>query len=165
MSTTVVSILLLLVMLGALLLVPAGLPGVWIMLVILLAMVPSGQVAWLTWGILAGLALVAEGVEWAAVAWMGRRYGGSSWAFWGAIAGGLVGALGGSPVPLVGTLVAGVAGTFLGAAAVTFWETRSVEAASRVGWGTALARTFAVGVKTAVGIVVLVVGGGALFLE
>lgn len=164
MSASVLSVLLLLVLLGALLLVPLGLPGVWIMVLVLLGVAAAGEVAWLTWGALAGLALLSEGIEWAAVAWMGKRYGGSSRAFWGAIAGGLVGALVGSPVPVLGALVAGVVGTFLGAAAVTFWETRSVEAASRVGWGTALARTLAVGVKTAAGIVVLVVGGAALFV-
>lgn len=164
MTSMVVSILLSLLMLGALLLVPLGLPGVWVMVLILLGMAVAGEVAWLTWGVLAGVGLVAELVEWAAVAWMGRRYGGSSRAFWGAVAGGLVGALVGAPVPVVGTLLAGVAGTFLGAAVVTLRETRSLETASKVGWGTALARTVAVGVKTAVGIVVLVVGGTALFV-
>lgn len=164
MTSTVASILLIVVMLGSLLLVPLGLPGVWIMILVLLGVTVAGEVAWATWGILAGLALLAEVVEWAAVARMGRHYGGSSRAFWGAIVGGLVGAVVGFPIPLVGTVVAGVAGTFLGAAGVTLWETRSVETASRVGWGTALARTMAVGVKTAVGVVVLVVGGAALFV-
>ena len=151
-------------MAGALFLVPLGLPGLWIMVLILLGMATAGEVAWTTWGLLVGLAGLAEAVEWGVVAAMGRRYGGSGRAFWGAIAGGLVGAVAGTPVPVVGTLLGGVAGTFAGAAAVTLWETRSLEAASRVGWGTALARTVAVGIKTAAGIVVLVVGGAALFV-
>lgn len=164
MIPTLVSILLVLFMAGALVLVPLGLPGVWLMILVLLGMTVLGEVAWMTWGILAGLALLAELVEWATVAWMGQRYGGSSRAFWGAVVGGIVGTLVGMPVPLFGPILAGVVGTFLGAGAVTLHETRSLETASRVGWGTALARTIAVGVKVAVGVVVLVVGGSALFV-
>lgn len=160
----IVPILLLLVLLGALLLVPLGLPGVWLMVLVLLGVTLAGEVAWLTWGVLAGLALLSELVEWGAVAWAGRRYGGSSRAFWGALAGGLVGAVIGAPVPLLGTLIAGAAGTFVGAAAITLHETRSLDTASRVGWGAALARTLAVGMKTAVGVLILVVGGTALFV-
>ncbi len=162
--TTLVAVLLVLALLGALLLVPLGLPGLWIMILVLLGTTFAGVVSWPTWMALTGLALLAEGVEFAVVGWMGKRYGGSTRAFWGAVAGGLLGALAGSPVPLIGTLIAGIVGTFVGAGAVTLWETRSLETASRVGWGTAVARTLAVGVKTAVGIVVLVVGGAALFV-
>lgn len=164
MISTVAAVLLVLLMVGALFLIPLGLPGIWIMILVLVGMTVLGEVAWITLGALVLLALVAEGVEWATVAWMGKRYGGSSRAFWGAIAGGLLGVVIGMPIPIVGPLLAGIAGTFLGAAAVTLHETRSLETASRVGWGTALGRTIAVGVKTAAGLVILVVGGGALFL-
>lgn len=151
-------------MAGSLLLVPLGLPGIWIMILVLLGMTLVGEVAWITLGALTALALLAEGLEWAAVAWMGKRYGGSSRAFWGALAGGFLGVLIGMPIPVVGPLLAGIVGTFLGAAALTFHETRSLETASRVGWGAAVARVVVVGVKTGVGLVILVVGGGALFL-
>ncbi|MFP3948365.1 MAG: DUF456 family protein [Longimicrobiales bacterium] len=164
MISTLAAILLVLFMVGALFTIPFGLPGTWIMILVLLGMTVVGEVAWVTWGILAGLALLAELIEWAVVAWMGKRYGGSSRAFWGALVGGIVGVLVGMPVPLFGPILAGVVGTFLGAAAVTLYETRSLETASRVGWGTALARIIAVGVKVGVGVVVLTVGGGALFV-
>jgi len=164
MAEVAVSIVLLILMAGSLLLVPLGLPGVWIMVAILLGLAVAGSVSWTTWAILAGLALAAELLEFGIVGWMGRRYGGSRAAFWGAVAGGLVGAAVGFPVPVLGPLAGGVVGTFLGAAAVTLWQTRSVEDASRVGWGVALARAFAVALKTAVGVVVLVTGGLALFV-
>lgn len=164
MIPTLVAVLLVLLMAGSLLLVPLGLPGIWIMVLVLLGMTLVGEVAWITWGVLAALALMAEIIEWATVAWMGKRYGGSSRAFWGALAGGFLGVVIGMPIPIVGPLLAGIVGTFLGAAALTLHETRSLETASRVGWGTALARILVVGVKTAVGLVILVVGGGALFL-
>lgn len=160
----IVAAALVLVMLGGLLLVPLGLPGVWLMVLVLLGAALAGEVTWGVWAALAGVALVAEVVEFVTVDRMARRFGGSSRAFWGALVGGLVGAVAGSPVPVVGNLVAGVVGTFVGAAGVTWWETRSAARASRVGWGTLLARVLAVGFKTAAGVVVLVVGGAALFV-
>lgn len=164
MSSTLLSVLLLLVMMGALVLVPLGLPGVWIMILVLLGMTLAGSVTWATWGALAGMTAGAEAVELLLVKRLGERYGGSARAFWGALGGGLLGALVGTPVPVLGPLIAGVGGTFAGAAAVTLWETRSWTDASRVGWGATLARILAVGVKVGVGVVVLVVGGFALFV-
>jgi uncharacterized protein YqgC (DUF456 family) len=147
----------------ALLLVPLGVPGVWIMLGILLVATLAGGVPLGLWIGLAILALLAEGLEWALLQWMGRRYGGSSRAFWGAVAGGVAGVVVGLPIPVLGPLLAGFLGTFAGAGVVTFLETRSVSRASRVGWGVLLARTFAVGLKVAAGLVVLVIGSIALF--
>lgn len=160
----VVAIVLLLLMVGALFLVPLGLPGVWIMLLVLFGVALAGEVAWSTWGILAVLTALAELLELVVLARVGRRYGGTGRAFWGAVAGGFAGAMAGLPVPVAGALLGGVTGTFLGAAAVTLWERRSLEEASRVGWGMTVARAIAVAVKTAVGIAVLVVGGSALFI-
>ncbi len=93
------------------------------------------------------------------------RYGGSNRAFWGALLGGLVGVLVGVPIPIVGSVVAGILGSFAGAAAVTLLETRDLPAATRVGWGVTLARVFAIAVKTAVGVVILVVGASAFLFD
>ncbi len=81
---------------AGLLLIPFGLPGLWVMVLGILAY------GWLTdfytltaWlvALAIGLALSGELVE----AWIGfrfaQRYGGSSRAGWGALLGGLVGAL------------------------------------------------------------------------
>lgn len=150
------------VMLVALGLVPLGLPGVWIMVVVLLLGAAAGEVAWLLWTLLALLTLAAEIVELVFLKVIGERFGGSRKAFWGAVAGGFVGAVVGVPVPVLGPLLGGFLGTFVGAGAVTVLEGGSLQPAARVGWGAVLARTVAVGVKVGVGIVVLVAGGMAL---
>lgn len=164
MGAMILSVAGVLVMAGALLLIPLGLPGGWIMLVVVLAGALAGQVGWATLGLLAGLVALAEVAEFLLVRSLSLRYGGSGAAFWGAVAGGLVGVVVGAPVPVVGSLLAGVVGTFVGAMAVSWWRTRQARDAARVGWGAVLGRAASAAVKTAAGIVVLVVGGGALFL-
>lgn len=99
--------------LAGLALIPVGLPGLWL---IVLGIVGYGWLTdfrSLTVGFIAlaiGLALLAELAE----AWIGfrfaRRYGGSSRAGWGALAGGLAGAVVGVPVPVVGSVVGGFVG-------------------------------------------------------
>ncbi|MGH7528211.1 MAG: DUF456 family protein, partial [Gemmatimonadales bacterium] len=91
--------------LAGLLLIPFGLPGLWVMVLGLLGYGWLTDFRLLTAGVLMlvlGLALVGEVAE----AWLGfrfaRRYGGSSRAGWGALVGGLVGAVVGVPVPLIG---------------------------------------------------------------
>ena len=141
-----------------LLLIPFGLPGLW---VILLGMLGYG---WLTdfrtvsaWALVVaiGLALAGELVE----AWAGfrfaRRYGGSRRAGWGALVGGLVGAIIGVPVPVIGSVVGGFVGAFAGAALFEYSGARKSEGAVRAGWGAVLGRAVAVGVKMGVGIVLV----------
>src|SRR5690606_29036129 len=104
----------------ALMLVPLGLPGLWVMVgVALLADALAAGIDF-GWPVLAGvtaLALVAEVVEVILGGRMARRYGGSRRAGWGAIAGGLAGAIVGIPVPIIGPMLGAFAGAFLGALA------------------------------------------------
>lgn len=151
-----------LVLLGSLVLVPLGLPGTWIMLLVLLLAAAVGELAWGAWAVLAALVVAAEVLEFLVLRWLGARYGGSRKAFWGAVAGGFVGIAVGMPVPVVGPILAGFLGTFVGAAGVTLLEKRGMGEASRVGWGVILARTLSVAIKTGVGVALLVVGGWAL---
>lgn len=158
------SLLAILVMAAALLATPLGLPGNWIMIAVLTAGVFTGDVGAL---VLVGcllLAIAAEALEYLLVQRLNVRYGGSSRAFWGAIAGGIAGVVVGLPVPVVGSLIAGFLGTFVGAVLVTLAETRKLESASRVGWGVLLGRMWAAAVKTAAGIVILVIGAAAFLL-
>lgn len=145
----------------AILLIPVGLPGLWVMVALVGVGLLLGEVS--AWVLVAALALAgaAELAEWLIVRSMNLRYGGSSRAFWGAIIGGLIGVVVGAPVPVVGSVIAGFLGSFLGAAVVTYSEIGDLGAARRVGWGVLLARTVAVGVKVAAAVVVLVVGGAA----
>lgn len=152
------------VMLGGLATVPLGLPGNWIMLAVVAAGTLLGRVSPATLAVLGAVVLAAELAEFLLVRAASARYGGSPSDFWGAVAGGLAGVVVGAPVPVAGSLVAGIVGTFAGAAAVALWRTRRPGEAARVGWGALLGRVFSAALKTAAGIAVLVVGGGALFL-
>ena len=154
-------------MVVALVVIPLGLPGLWIMIGILAAATFADEVSPIVLILLVVIALLAELAEWMIVARTSARWGGSRKAFWGAIAGGLMGILVGLPVPLpiLGPLAAGLLGTFAGAAAVTLWETRALRSAGRVGCGAVLGRAFAAAAKTAAGVVILVVGTAALILR
>jgi uncharacterized protein YqgC (DUF456 family) len=157
-------ILLIAASLVGLVLIPLGLPGLW---VILLAILGYG---WLThfrtlsagFLILAiALCLLGEVFE----SWIGfrfaQKYGGSSRAGWGALVGGLIGAVVGVPVPIVGSVIGGFVGAFLGAALFEYTRARHSETAARAGWGAVLGRAAAAAVKMAVGVVLVV---GSLFI-
>jgi len=162
--TGIISIVLLVLMTGALLLVPIGVPGVWIMLVLLAVGLLMGTIGIKLWLGLALLTAVAEVGEFILLKKLGDRVGASPLAFWAAVFGGLVGAFVGVPVPLIGPLLAGLLGTFLGAGAVTFVQTRSFGSASKVGTSVVIARTLAVALKVAIGVVILVAGGLGMVL-
>jgi uncharacterized protein len=155
------SILLIAAAVAGLLLIPFGLPGLW---VIVLAIIGFG---WLTdfrtmsAGLLIlviVLALLGELAE----AWIGfrfaQRYGGSRRAGWGALIGGLVGVMVGVPIPVIGSVIAGFVGAFLGAALFEYTRARQAEGAARAGWGAVLGRAAAVGIKMGLGVVITVLG-------
>jgi uncharacterized protein YqgC (DUF456 family) len=148
-----------LVMLACLLAIPFGLPGLWLMAVVLMGLLVIGQVSW-TFALLgAGAVALAEIAEFWVLKSFGERYGGSSKAFWGAVLGGMIGLFVGVPIPVVGPVITAFLGTFVGAGLVTFVETRSIERSARVGWGVLLARTTAVAMK--VGVAVALTGATA----
>ena len=143
--------------LAGLLLIPLGLPGLWVMVLGVLAYGWLTDFQTVTAGIVAlvvALAVVGEGIE----AWLGfrlaRRYGGSSRAGWGALAGGLIGAVVGVPVPLVGSVIGGFVGSFAGAALFEYTRARQTGAAAGAGWGAVLGRAAAAAVKMALGVVI-----------
>lgn len=142
-------------------LIPLGLPGLW---VIVLGILGFG---WLTDFRTLGvglvvlilvLALLGEAVE----AYVGfrfaQRYGGSSRAGWGALAGGLMGAIVGVPVPVIGSVIGGFFGAFIGAALFEYSRARHSQGAVRAGWGAVLGRALAAGVKMGIGVVLVVIG-------
>jgi len=159
-----ISLAVVLVMLIGVVLIPVGLPGLWLIVAVTLGLALAGHLAWAVVLTAAALAVMAEAAELLVVARFGRAYGGSRRAFWGAVLGGMVGLLVGTPVPLLGPVLAGFVGTFLGAGAVTLMETRSLRHSARVGWGVLLARTAAVALKVAVAVGVVGVVGVALIL-
>jgi uncharacterized protein len=153
-----------LIMLAALLAVPLGFPGLWLMVAVLAVGWWSGTVGWLILAVALVLSAAAELIEFYVIERMNVRYGGSRLAFWGAIAGGITGVIVGMPIPIIGSVIAGFVGSFVGAALATLYQTRHVEHAARVGWGTLLGRLWASAAKIAAGIIILVLGSAALLL-
>ncbi len=97
-----------------------GLPGIWLMITLILSLkllVPE-WIGW--WTIVAAivLALLAEAFELVAGAAGTKKVGGSRAAGFGAIAGGIVGAIAGSMFPpIIGAIIWGAAGAGIGAIA------------------------------------------------
>jgi uncharacterized protein len=151
----IISVAVVLAMLACLAVIPLGLPGLWVIVVITLGLVLAGQLSWLFGLSVAGAALLAEASELLVLKRFGEAYGGSKRAFWGALIGGMVGLFVGVPIPVVGSIITAFLGTFVGAGVVTLFETMSVERAARVGWGLLLARTAAVALKVATAVVVI----------
>lgn len=144
-----------LAMLACLAVIPLGLPGLWLIVVITLGLVLAGKLTWTFGLIVAGAALVVEVVEILVLRRFGKAFGGSSRAFWGAVVGGMAGLFFGVPVPVIGPVITAFLGTFLGAGFVTWLETMSLERSARVGWGVLLARTAAVAIKVTAAVVVI----------
>jgi uncharacterized protein YqgC (DUF456 family) len=151
--------LLLLACLAGLLLIPFGLPGLWL---IVLAIIGygwlddfQGMSAWFLIVVI-GLAALGEVAEARIGFSYARRYGGSSRAGWGALVGGLAGAIVGVPVPLIGPVIGGFVGAFVGAALFEYTRARQSDVAARAGWGAVLGRAVAAAVKMAIGVVLSV---------
>ncbi len=111
-------LLLFVALIAGLLLIPFGLPGLWVMVgaVLLYSYVgPAGAIGAWTVVAVALLAGLGELLEFLLAGKYARRYGGSRRAGWGAITGSIVGAIMGVPVPLVGSLIGAFVGAFAGA--------------------------------------------------
>ena len=140
-----------------LLLIPIGLPGLWVMVLGFLVFgwltqFRSESVA--TIFIVLALAFAGEVIE----SWLGfrfaRRYGGSRRAGWGALLGGLVGALVGVPVPVVGSVIGAFVGSFGGATVFEYAYSRRADVAVGAGWGAVVGRAAAAAAKIALGLVI-----------
>ncbi len=145
---------------GALVLVPIGLPGLWVMLgagLFYWMLVPTGGIGLVTFLIAAVLVVCAEVLEFTVSGRYTRKYGGSKRAAWGAIVGGIAGAIIGVPVPVLGSLVAAFIGTFAGAFIgewLTARETRGDPA--RAATGALLGRAMASAIKSAIAVFVAI---------
>ncbi len=143
-----------------LLLIPFGLPGLWVQVGALVLY------AWFTGFVAVGatsilivfaLALAAEIGEFVLGARYARRYGGGRRAEWGAILGGIAGAFLGLPIPLVGSVVGAFVGAFAGATLLELTTRRGTAPALWAGWGAFLGRVVATAMKGAVSVVIAVV--------
>ena len=158
-------VLLAIALLGSLLLVPLGLPGLWVMLgatLLYWVLVPTGGIGLTTMVVASIIVIIAEVLEYTIAGKYTKRYGGSPRASWGAILGGIIGAIMGVPIPVIGSLVGAFVGSFIGA----FLGEMTVDRAqrsnpTRVATGALIGRAVAAGVKSGLGMVVAVLVFGA----
>lgn len=150
--------LLILLLLVGLVLVPLGLPGLWVMLLAIIgygALTNFQGIGLKTMVLAMTLAGIGELIEW----WVGfkfaRRYGGTRRAGWGALIGGLAGAMAGIPIPVIGSVIGSFLGSYVGAA--VFEYTAAPANALRTGWGALLGRLWAAATKMSLGLVMAVV--------
>jgi hypothetical protein len=150
-------LLLLLAVLAGLVMIPFGLPGIWLMIVAGVThhlLVSPPTIGWLTLGV---LVLIAVGAEWLEFSVSGRytaKYGGSKRASWGAIAGGLVGAFVGLPIPVVGSVIGAFAGAFAGALIGEYSVEKNHSKATRAATGALIGRAVATALKSLAGCVI-----------
>lgn len=142
-----------------LVLIPFGLPGLWLQV---------GALALFAWatdfatvgafpiGVVLFLALVAEIAEFLLAGRFAQRYGGGRRAALGAILGGIAGAVLGVPVPLLGSVIGAMIGSFVGAALLELTAGKGASPALRAGWGAFLGRVVATAMKGGLGVVVAV---------
>jgi len=160
MSDILAVVVLVLCGVAGLLLIPLGLPGLWVMVGGFLGygwltQFRSVSVAMIV--VVVALAFIGEIVE----SWLGfrfaRRYGGSGRAGWGALIGGLIGAVVGVPVPVVGSVIGAFVGSFGGAALLEYGQSRRADVAVGAGWGAVVGRAAAAAAKIALGVVIGVI--------
>lgn len=146
------------VLLLSFVMIPFGLPGLWIMVGAALAyqLLLPGTIGMVTLVGTAVLALVAEVLEFTLAGRYARKYGGSRRASWGAIIGSIVGAFVGVSIPILGPLVGGFVGAFAGAFVAEWSRGTELGGSSRVATGALIGRVVAAAMKTGVGVVIAV---------
>jgi uncharacterized protein YqgC (DUF456 family) len=149
------------------------LPGNWIILglaVLFAWFLPEGGesvrgIYWATIGVLFGLAVVGEVVEFAAGAAGAAKQGASrrsiALSVAGAMAGSIAGLAAGVPVPvfgsLIGAVLGGAAGAFAGAYVGEAWKGRHEDDRIAVGRGAFVGRLWGTAAKLAVGAIMLAI--------
>lgn len=152
--------LLVVILVVGILLVPFGLPGLWVMAGAVLVYgiaVPGGGIGLPLEIGAAAAALVGELLDLSLAGRYARKYGGSRRAGWGALIGSLVGAIVGVPVPVVGSVVGAFVGAFAGALLAELTRRAQVRAATRVATGALIGRVVAAAVKVGIGCAVFAV--------
>jgi hypothetical protein len=159
MDHTILAVVLIACCLVGLALIAIGLPGIWLMVIAVVAyglVTKFVGVGVITLSVTIVLALLSEVAE----AWLGfgmaKKYGGSKRAGWGALIGGLVGAAVGVPVPVVGSVIGSLVGAFGGALLLEYLGHGDSDQAVRAGWGALLGRVAATATKMALGLVITV---------
>jgi uncharacterized protein YqgC (DUF456 family) len=155
-----------------------GLPGNWMILAAavlyawLKPVTSPGAIGWPAVGVIAGLALVGELVEFAASAAGVKKSGGSGlgvvFALVGSVVGAITGMIVGVPVPVIGSLIAallfGGLGAMVGAVLGESLKGRSFEASWDVGVAAFWGRLLGTVAKAVIGAVIAGVAIAAVFI-
>jgi uncharacterized protein len=147
------------VMLVGLMLVPLGLPGIWLIVgaaAIYNPLTGTEAIGTMTIVMVLVLATIAEVIEFTLAARFTRQYGGSKRAGWGAILGGMIGAIVGVPIPVIGSVIGAFVGSFAGALIAEWSRGTQTGPATRVATGALLGRVAATAAKIAIGFVMAV---------
>jgi len=153
-------LLLIAVILLSLFMIPLGLPGLWIMIAsaFVYRMVLPGSIGVVTLAGIVILGVIAEVFEFTLSGQYARKYGGSRRASWGAMIGGVLGAIFFFPIPIpfLGPIVGGMVGAFAGAFVGELSRRDQNVSATKVATGAMIGRAVAAAMKTGVGVVVAV---------
>jgi hypothetical protein len=147
------------ILLTGLLLIPLGLPGIWLIVGAVAVYNPVTGTDAVGTSTIVGvlvLATIAEIIEFTLAARFTRQYGGSRRAGWGAIIGGMIGAIVGVPVPVIGSVIGAFVGSFVGALVAEWSRGTQTGMATRVATGALLGRAAATAAKIAIGFVMAV---------
>lgn len=142
-----------------LLLIPLGLPGLWLIVGAVALYNPvtgTEAVGTTTIVVILLLATIAEVIEFTLAARYTKEYGGSKRAGWGAIIGGMAGAIIGVPVPVIGSVIGAFVGSFVGALVAEWSRGTKTATATKVATGALLGRVMATAAKVAIGMVMAV---------
>ena len=142
-----------------LVLIPFGLPGLWLQvgaLVVFGWATDFATVSAFALGVVLLLAFAAEVAEFVLSARYAQKYGGGRRASVGALIGGLAGAVLGLPIPLLGSVFGALLGAFVGALALELTTGRGTAPAVKAGWGALIGRLVASALKGGVGVVIAV---------
>jgi uncharacterized protein YqgC (DUF456 family) len=152
--------------LAALAMIPLGLPGTWLQVLVAAAITwlePEAAGRLLVVAI--GLAVAGEITDVLSGRWGTRRFGGSSRAAWGALFGGFAGLFVGTPIPVVGSLVMSFAGTFVGAVVGELSGRGALAPSIRSGWGALVGRALGVAVKMTIGFAIAAVSALSIMVR
>ncbi|AHG92231.1 protein of unknown function DUF456 (plasmid) [Gemmatirosa kalamazoonensis] len=154
-------LLLALVLLVSIVMIPLGLPGLWVMIAAavgynaLTVGAIAGPIGWPTLVGTVALGIVSEILDFTLAARFARKYGGSRRAGWGAIVGGFLGAFAGIPIPIVGSVIGAFLGAFAGAFIAEMSNRGSgAGTATRVAWGALLGRAAGAALKVGFGLAI-----------
>lgn len=148
-------------LLVGLVLIPAGLPGSWLILIssfVFAALTGFEDLTRSVMLLLLALAVIGELIELLLGVFVAKRFGASRYGMWGAFFGGIFGGVFGTAVfPLVGSIVGALIGAFVGAFALEFVNEIRTEDRLRAGLGALLGRVLATTMKLGIGLIMVFV--------